>query len=108
MSEIKIHVLHTGTVIVDEALPFHHDYDAPLAWIGLFRSKEHIIQIPVSSYLIEHPKGLILVDTGWNTVNRDHQIRSGQLIRQTYQRDKQLMNSLRPWESSPKIWITSG
>lgn len=76
MSEIKIHVLHTGTVIVDEALPFHHDYDAPLAWTGLFRSKEHIIQIPVSSYLIEHPKGLILIDTGWNTVNRDHQIRN--------------------------------
>ena len=24
------------------------------------------IWVPVSSYLIEHPKGLVLVDTGWH------------------------------------------
>ena len=23
--------------------------------------------VPVSAYLIEHPKGLILIDTGWHT-----------------------------------------
>lgn len=27
--------------------------------------------MPVSAYLIEHPKGLILVDTGWNKVIRE-------------------------------------
>ncbi|MCH3922060.1 N-acyl homoserine lactonase family protein [Limosilactobacillus sp.] len=73
---IKIHVLHTGTVIVDEALPFHRPTDRPLAWTGLFRSKKHRVEVPVSVYLIEHPQGLILIDTGWNTVNRDHQLRN--------------------------------
>lgn len=76
MGKIKIHVLHTGTVIVDEALPFHHNNDRPLAWTGLFRSKKHQISLPVSVYLIEHPKGLILIDTGWNSINRYHQLRN--------------------------------
>lgn len=26
--------------------------------------------MPVSTYLIEHPHGLLLVDTGWNSINR--------------------------------------
>lgn len=68
--EIKIHVLHTGKVIVDKALPFHHDNDRPLAWTGFMRPKSDLISVPVSTYLIEHPKGLILIDTGWNSVNR--------------------------------------
>ena len=40
-----------------------------------FRSKQHQIKIPVSVYLIEHPKGLVLIDTGWHTDNRTHQIK---------------------------------
>lgn len=28
------------------------------------------MEVPVSAYLIEHPKGLILCDTGWSTINR--------------------------------------
>ncbi|MBM7642707.1 N-acyl homoserine lactonase family protein [Streptococcus loxodontisalivarius] len=74
--DIKIHVLHTGTVIVDEALPFHHDSDSKIAWTGLFSSKKHQIAIPVSVYLIEHPKGLVLIDTGWHTDNRTNQIKN--------------------------------
>lgn len=62
---IKIHVLHTGRVKVDEALPFRTNSLNPLDFTGLFRSKEHKIWLPVSIYLIEHPKGLILLDTGW-------------------------------------------
>ena len=38
---IKIHVIHTGKVYVSPALP-------------------------VSAYLIEHPKGLLIFDTGWH------------------------------------------
>ncbi|MGV3041695.1 N-acyl homoserine lactonase family protein [Staphylococcus rostri] len=74
--QIKIHILHTGEVIVDEALPFGYESNRPLAWTGLFRSKKHQISIPVSVYLIEHPKGLILIDTGWHTDNRTKQIRN--------------------------------
>ena len=64
--EIKIHVLHTGLVKVDKALPFHGLYRNPLAFTGLFRSEKNQVTLPVSSYLIEHPKGLVLIDTGWN------------------------------------------
>jgi N-acyl homoserine lactone hydrolase len=74
---IKIHIFHTGTVIVDEALPFHKPGDSPIAWTGLFRSKKkHRVALPVSSYLIESDHGLILVDTGWSKRNRHHQLRS--------------------------------
>lgn len=69
-NNIKIHVLHTGSVIVDEALPFSNFNRRPLAWTGLLRSKHHLINLPVSAYLIEHPKGLVLIDTGWHSDNR--------------------------------------
>ncbi|MBM6507072.1 MULTISPECIES: N-acyl homoserine lactonase family protein [Staphylococcus] len=75
-NKIKVHVLHTGNVIVDEALPFGYSNNRLLAWTGLFRSKQHQIKIPVSVYLIEHPKGLVLIDTGWHTDNRTHQIKN--------------------------------
>lgn len=65
-AQIKIHVLHTGLVKVDRVLPFHGLYRNPLAFTGLFRSEKNQVTLPVSSYLIEHPKGLVLIDTGWN------------------------------------------
>ncbi|WP_225048618.1 N-acyl homoserine lactonase family protein [Lacticaseibacillus kribbianus] len=67
---IKIHVLHTGLVKVDKALPFHGLYRNPLAFTGLVRSEANQVTLPVSSYLIEHPKGLVLIDTGWNKLVR--------------------------------------
>ncbi|WP_298703037.1 N-acyl homoserine lactonase family protein [uncultured Veillonella sp.] len=76
MSDIKVHVLHTGSVIIDEALPYHRPEDRPFAWTGLFRSKKHLVEAPVSVYLIEHPEGLVLLDTGWHTDNREHQIKN--------------------------------
>ncbi|HCU6971290.1 N-acyl homoserine lactonase family protein [Staphylococcus aureus] len=75
-NKIKVHVLHTGKVIVDEALPFGYKNNPPLAWTGMFRSKKHQVKLPVSVYLIEHPKGLVLIDTGWHTDNRKHQIKN--------------------------------
>lgn len=74
--EIKVHILHTGSVIVDEALPFGYENNRLLAWTGLFRSKSHQVTLPVSVYLIEHPKGLVLIDTGWHTDNRTKQIKN--------------------------------
>lgn len=68
--KIRIHVLHTGLVKVDRALPYHGLYRNPFAFTGIFRSEKNQITLPVSSYLIEHPKGLILIDTGWNKLIR--------------------------------------
>ena len=63
---MKIHVLHTGEVRVSPYLPFGGDNCNLLKASGMTTSKEDWIWLPVSVYLIEHPKGLILVDTGWH------------------------------------------
>lgn len=73
MDKIKIHVLHCGEVQVDKALPFHEETLNPVAYTGLFRSNKNQIKLPVSAYLIEHPKGKILIDTGWHTDIRNNQ-----------------------------------
>lgn len=39
----------------------------PAFYSEILRSKKHQIIVPISAYLIEHPKGLILIDTGWHT-----------------------------------------
>ena len=69
---IKVHILPCGSTIVDEALPFSDKSKNPLAFTGVFRGKKHKISVPVTAYLIEHPKGLVLLDTGWDTAIRDN------------------------------------
>ena len=63
---VKIHVLHTGEVRVSPYLPFGGDNCNLLKASGMTTPKEDWIWLPVSVYLIEHPKELILVDTGWH------------------------------------------
>ena len=63
---MKIHVLHTGEVRVSPYLPFGGDNCNLLKASGMTTPKEDWIWLPVSVYLIEHPKGLLLVDTGWH------------------------------------------
>lgn len=69
---IRIHILKCGTTIVDEALPLSNRSKNPLAYTGIGRGKKHKIKVPVTAYLIEHPRGLILVDTGWDTAIREN------------------------------------
>ncbi len=63
---MKIYVMHTGEVRVSPYLPFGGDNCNLLKASGTTTPKEDWIWLPVSAYLIEHPKGLILVDTGWH------------------------------------------
>ena len=65
MAKMALHIFHTGKVRVDQAIPLHEAN--PLAVTGLFRSKKKQMILPVSAYLIDHPKGKILIDTGWDT-----------------------------------------
>lgn len=65
MEKIKIHVLHTGEVRTSPYLPYGNGRSIIKA-SGFTTPKSKWIWMPVSVYLIEHPKGLILVDTGWN------------------------------------------
>ncbi len=66
MNEIKIHIFHTGYVRVSPYLPFGGADCNILKATGVFIPKRKWLTLPVSCYLIEHPKGLILFDTGWN------------------------------------------
>lgn len=66
MSEIKIHILHTGKVCVARALPFGGDDCNIIKASGLLDKKEDRLWLPVSAYLIESPHGLILFDCGWH------------------------------------------
>ena len=63
---MRIHVLHTGEVRVSPYLPFGGDHCSLLKASGFTTPKKDWIWLPVSCYLIEHPQGLILVDTGWH------------------------------------------
>lgn len=62
---IQIHIFHTGSVQVDDAIP--HGSKNPFAVTGLLRGKDKQRILPVSCYLIEHPKGRLLIDTGWDS-----------------------------------------
>ncbi|WP_245975471.1 hypothetical protein [Oceanobacillus chungangensis] len=63
---MKVHILHTGKVHIDEALAYKKKSLHPIPYTGWLRGEEKKMWVPVSSYLIDHPKGLILVDTGWH------------------------------------------
>lgn len=62
----KIHVLRTGMICVSPYVPYDDNNVGKLKVMGLTVPSEQWVWLPVSSYLIEHPKGLILVDTGWD------------------------------------------
>ncbi len=66
LDKIKIHVLRTGEVRVSPYLPFGGDDCSIIKASGITTPKSKWIWLPVFSFLIEHPKGLILFDTGWH------------------------------------------
>lgn len=60
---VRVHVMHTGDVKYDRALAFKElDLIPPVNQ----RGEEYQELVPVSCYLIEHPKGRIVVDAGWH------------------------------------------
>ncbi|MDU3521784.1 MAG: N-acyl homoserine lactonase family protein [Clostridium saudiense] len=73
--KIKINTLNCGEVGVDLAVPFRDVSKNPIAYTGIGRSKKLRVWLPVTSYLIEHPKGNILIDTGWHTDVRSKPIK---------------------------------
>lgn len=58
--------MHCGQVCVSRNLPFGGEGCSLLRASGLLEPQSKRLWLPVSSYLIEHPKGLVLVDTGWD------------------------------------------
>ena len=66
MRDIRIHVLHCGRVCVSSYLPFGGKNCSLIKASGLTTRRKDRLWLPVSAYFIEHPKGRILVDTGWS------------------------------------------
>lgn len=66
---MKIRIFHTGTVCVSPSLPFKDKENAPNPFqMTLLSSygRRNRVWLPVSAYLIEHPQGRLLIDTGWH------------------------------------------
>ena len=82
-TKIKLTILHSGSTIVDGSTIF-----APaimpkfprLAMLGFLRKDTDKLEIPVTAYLIEHPKGKILIDTGFHKDVRMHPIKNLTLV----------------------------
>lgn len=70
---MKVHILHTGSVWIDRALAYKEKSLHPAPYTGWFRGIEKKMWVPVSSYLVEHSKGLVLADTGWHEEIRINQ-----------------------------------
>ncbi|WP_219836945.1 N-acyl homoserine lactonase family protein [Paenibacillus sp. R14(2021)] len=62
----KIHVWQTGSVRIDRSLAFREKTMHPAPYTGFMRSESCKTWVPVSTYLIDHPKGRVLIDTGWH------------------------------------------
>lgn len=60
---MKIEILHCGWAQTSVSIPF----------FGIETNPDEKVWSPISAYLIEHPKGLVLIDTGWNTNIRENQ-----------------------------------
>lgn len=63
---IRIHVLHCGKILVSEKVPKGGGVSLKNAMHGVVDRAGKRVELPVSAYLIEHPQGLVLVDTGWS------------------------------------------
>lgn len=59
MNEIRVHTIETGRLIGN------HTFLRGEGWSSLFR-RRHAYEFPAYSFVIEHPEGLIAIDTGIN------------------------------------------
>ena len=64
MAQIRIHVLHCGKIGVAPNLPASAQWRWPAKADARRLKNDARIWLPVSAYLVEHPKGLFLVDAG--------------------------------------------
>ena len=62
---MNIHILQCGSIRVSETVPFGNRINLRNSARQLLTPDRDRATLPVFAYLIEHPKGLILVDTGW-------------------------------------------
>ena len=61
---MKLHVLHCGYIRVDQSAAFGNSVDLKNTARQLLTPDSRRLTLPVACYLIEHPRGLVLADTG--------------------------------------------
>ena len=62
---MKLHILHCGKIRVAKSVPFDERPALSAAGRQLLAPDRDRVTLPVCVYLVEHPRGLLLVDTGW-------------------------------------------
>ena len=62
---MKIHILRCGEIRVSETVPYGNAISAVNTARQLAEPDKKRVILPVFCFLIEHPHGLLLVDTGW-------------------------------------------
>jgi len=66
MPGIKIHVLRCGSISVAPEMVFGNGNELRAQSAALLSPERRRLCLPAASYLIEHPRGLMLVDCGWS------------------------------------------
>ncbi|MCI2083099.1 MAG: MBL fold metallo-hydrolase [Bacteroidales bacterium] len=59
---VTIRFLHCGDIVVNGDLPFRK---SKCPFFKLQHGRKHQVKLPVFAYLIEHPSGLFMIDSGW-------------------------------------------
>ncbi len=62
---MKLHILRCGSMRVSPEVPFGNKVGLAGSMRQLLAPKKDRVELPVLCFLIEHPRGPILVDTGW-------------------------------------------
>lgn len=62
---MKLHILSCGTMLVSPAVPYGNRISLGNSARELLTPARKRVELPVCCYLIEHPRGPVLVDTGW-------------------------------------------
>jgi N-acyl homoserine lactone hydrolase len=72
----QVYLFPCGEVGVDPTVPDRSLSKNPFAFTGLFRSPKRRIWLPVKAFLVDSPKGKILIDTSWDSRVRTAPIRT--------------------------------
>ena len=62
---MKLHILRCGSMRVSPAVPFGNGINLQNSARELLSPDRKRVELPVFCFLLEHPRGPILVDAGW-------------------------------------------
>ena len=66
MSDVKIYVLHCGTITLDEKVAFGTKHPQLMKVKAQLTPERKRITLPNCAYLVASKSGLVLIDTGWS------------------------------------------